>query len=94
MSEGDGPGNPQGPGADRAGRERVDVDPGDAAWAHNRWPTVGLFSGAGLGLVLGLLYQLGWILTTVSVIALAVGGCLGGLALAKFVYRDADRRPD
>ncbi len=69
------------------------ADLGDAAWAHNRWPTVGLFSGAGVGLVLGLVFESGWLWTSLYVVGLAVCGCLGGLGLAALVYRDSDDRP-
>lgn len=69
------------------------ADLGDAAWAHNRWPTVGLFSGAGVGLVLGLVFESGWLWTALFVVALAVGGCLGGAGLAALVYRHSDDPP-
>ncbi len=66
-------------------------DVGDAAWAHNRWPTIGLYAGAGLGVMLGVITVAGWLWTLVYAAALAAGGCFVGLAAAKIVYRQADR---
>ena len=63
----------------------------EAAWAHNRWPTVGLYSGAGVGLLMGIAFVSGWWLTIAFVVALAVTGCLVGLGLAGMMYRRAGR---
>ena len=59
----------------------------DAAWAHNRWPTIGLYTGAGVGLLMGIAFVSGWLWTIAFVAALAVLGCLVGLGLAGIVYR-------
>ena len=48
---------------------------GDAAWAHNRWPAVGLYTGAGFGLALGVIFWLGWLWTIVLIVGLAFAGC-------------------
>jgi len=61
----------------------------DAAWAHNRWPTIGLYTGAGVGLLVGVAFVSGWLWTIGFVVALAVTGCLLGLGLAGLVYRRA-----
>ena len=63
----------------------------DAAWAHNRWPTIGLYTGAGLGLLMGIAFVSGWLLTIGFIVALAVTGCLVGLGLASLVYRGSAR---
>ena len=63
----------------------------DAAWAHNRWPTIGLYTGAGVGLLMGIAFVSGWWLTIVFIVALAVTGCLVGLGLAGMMYRRAGR---
>jgi len=63
----------------------------EAAWAHNRWPTVGLYTGAGVGLLMGIAFVSGWWLTIAFVVALAVTGCLVGLGLAGMMYRRAGR---
>ena len=59
----------------------------DAAWAHNRWPTIGLYTGGGVGLLMGIAFVSGWLWTIGFVVALAVLGCLVGLGLAGIVYR-------
>ena len=64
-------------------------DVGDSAWAQNRWPTIGLFSGAGIGLLLGLVFVAGWLRTIAYVVALTITGCAVGLILAKLVYSRA-----
>jgi len=63
----------------------------DAAWAHNRWPTVGLYSGAGVGLLMGIAFVSGLWLTIAFIVALAVTGCLVGLGMAGMMYRRAGR---
>ncbi len=59
----------------------------DAAWAHNRWPTIGLYTGAGVGLLMGVAFVSGWWMTIAFIVALAVTGCLVGLGLAGIVFR-------
>lgn len=61
-------------------------DVGDAAWAHNRWPTVGLYTGGGVGLLLGVVFYSGVWWTILYVIALAAAGCLLGFAAAILMY--------
>lgn len=61
----------------------------DGAWAHNRWPTIGLYTGAGIGLLMGIAFVSGLLLTIAFIVALAVIGCVAGLALAAVVYRGA-----
>ena len=61
----------------------------DAAWAHNRWPTIGLYAGAGVGLLMGIAFVSGWLVTIAYIVALAVTGCLVGLGLAGIVFRRA-----
>jgi len=63
----------------------------DAAWAHNRWPTIGLYTGAGVGLFMGIAFVPGWWVTIAFIVALGVAGCLVGLGLAGVVYRRAGR---
>ena len=65
---------------------------GDAAWAHNRWPAIGLYAGAGIGLFLGVIFWLGWLWTIALIVGLALAGCFTGLAAAKLIYRGADER--
>ncbi len=64
--------------------------PGDAAWAQNRWPTIGLFTGLGLGIVLAVSIPVGWLLMILLPIAGSVVGCVLGLAFAKLFYKYAD----
>ncbi len=59
----------------------------DAAWAQNRWPTIGLHTGAGCGLLMGIAFVSGWMWTLVYMLVLAVVGCLVGLGLAGIVFR-------
>ena len=67
----------------------------DATWALNRWPTIGLYTGAGVGAALGVVFAVGWLWTFVSIVALAVTGCLAGFVLAKLIHgRTARRRED
>ncbi len=63
----------------------------DAAWAHNRWPTIGLYTGAGVGLLMGIAFVSGFWMTIGFIVALAVTGCLVGLGLAGMMYRRAGR---
>lgn len=60
---------------------------GDAAWAHNRWPAVGLCAGAGLGLILGGMVLLAGWWTIAYLIGGALLGCYGGLLAATMMYR-------
>lgn len=62
------------------------TDIGDAAWAYNRWPTIGLWSGGGIGLLLSVLFGAGWLLVIGSIAGGAIGGCLLGALLAIVVY--------
>ena len=64
-------------------------DISDATWAHNRWPTIGLYTGASIGAVLGVVFYVGWVWTILYVVGLAMAGCLLGLVMAKLVYRPA-----
>ncbi len=59
----------------------------DAAWAHNRWPTIGLNAGAGCGLLMGIAFVSGWVWTLVFMLVLAVVGCVAGLGLAGIMFR-------
>lgn len=67
---------------------------GDAAWAYNRWPIIGLFTGIGIGAVVGVSFPLGWIWGILVAIASGGVGCVLGLILAKLVYGRADQRDD
>ena len=58
----------------------------DASWAHNRWPTIGLYTGAGLGVVMGVVFVPGWMWALGYVIAGAIVGCLLALGLVKLIY--------
>ncbi len=67
----------------------------DATWAYNRWPTIGLYTGAGVGAALGVAFYVGWLWTIVYTIVLAAAGCLAGFVLARVVHgRTAQRRED
>ena len=59
----------------------------DATWAHNRWPTIGLYTGAGLAVVFGILLGVGWMWTIVGVVGLALLGCFGGVRGDTFALR-------
>jgi hypothetical protein len=59
----------------------------DAAWAHNRWPTIGLHAGAGCGLLMGIAFVSGWMWTLAFMLMLAVAGCLVGFGLAGLMFR-------
>lgn len=67
---------------------------GDAAWAYNRWPTIGLFTGLGIGAVLGVGFPLGWIWGILVVLGSGGVGCVLGLILAKLIYGRANQRDD
>ncbi len=62
------------------------TDVGDAAWAHNRWPTIGLYAGAGIGAMVALIFYPGWLLTITFVVVLAIAGGLVGFGAAKLLY--------
>ncbi|MHC4415327.1 MAG: hypothetical protein ACYS0G_08590 [Planctomycetota bacterium] len=63
---------------------------GDAAWAHNRWPAIGLNVGAGFGVAAGVIFWAGWFWTIILVVLLAFAGCFTGVVAAKLVYRRVD----
>ncbi len=67
-------------------------DIGDAAWAYNRWPTIGLFTGIGIGVVLSVSFPVGWIRGVLIALAGGVVGCVLGLILAKLTYGRANHR--
>ena len=67
---------------------------GDAAWAYNRWPTIGLFTGLGIGVVLSVSFPVGWIRGVLIALAGGVVGCVLGLILAKLIYGRANQRDD
>jgi len=61
-------------------------DPGAAAWAHNRWPTIGLVTGAGIGAALWMLFALSWYLGLAAVVAGALAGIIAGALAAMAVH--------
>ncbi len=65
---------------------------GDAAWAYNRWPTIGLFTGIGIGVVLSVSFPVGWIRGVLIALGSGVVGCVLGLILAKLTYGRANHR--
>jgi len=65
---------------------------GDAAWAYNRWPTIGLFTGIGIGVVLSVSFPVGWVRGILIALAGGVVGCVLGLILAKLIYGRANQR--
>ena len=67
---------------------------GDAAWAYNRWPTIGLFTGLGIGVVLSVSFPVGWIRGILIALGSGVVGCVLGLILAKLIYGRANHRDD
>ncbi len=70
-------------------KEKSASDIGDAAWAYNRWPTVGLFTGGCLSALLGLIFPVGWLwVVGFLVIGSIVGGFLGYLS-ARIIYGKA-----
>lgn len=68
-------------------------DGSDAAWAHNRWPTVGIYTGAGTGLVLGVTLFAGILWTIAYIVGLAILGGVCGFVAAAIVYRNAGGDP-
>ncbi|MCH8315793.1 MAG: hypothetical protein IIA64_07455 [Planctomycetes bacterium] len=67
---------------------------GDAAWAYNRWPTIGLFTGLGIGVVLSVSFPVGWIRGILIALGSGIVGCVLGLLLAKLIYGRANHRDD
>ena len=67
---------------------------GDAAWAYNRWPTIGLFTGLGIGVVLSVSFPVGWIRGILIALGSGIVGCVLGLVLAKLIYGRANQRDD
>ena len=67
---------------------------GDAAWAYNRWPTIGLFTGLGIGVVLSVSFPVGWIRGILIALGSGIVGCVLGLILAKLIYGRANQRDD
>ena len=67
---------------------------GDAAWAYNRWPTIGLFTGIGIGVVLSVSFPVGWIRGILIALAGGGVGCVLGLILARLIYGRANQRDD
>ena len=67
---------------------------GDAAWAYNRWPTIGLFTGLGIGVVLSVSFPVGWIRGILIALGSGIVGCVLGLILAKLIYGRANHRDD
>lgn len=65
---------------------------GDAAWAYNRWPTIGLFTGLGIGVVLSVSFPVGWIRGILIALGSGIVGCVLGLLLAKLIYGRANHR--
>lgn len=59
----------------------------DAVWAHNRWPTIGLYTGAGVGVLVSVVWWLGLLWALAAVGGLAVVGLLVGYGLARLIYR-------
>ena len=68
-------------------------DLGDATWAHNRWPTIGLYTGAGVGAVLGIMFLVGWLWTILYIVTLAITGCIVGLVAAKVTFWGSPQGP-
>ncbi len=77
---------------DRPSNSRKGI--GDAAWTYNRWPTIGLFTGIGIGAVLGVSFPLGWILGVLVALTAGGVGCVLGLILATLIYGRASHRDD
>jgi len=67
---------------------------GDAAWAYNRWPTIGLFTGIGICVVLSVSFGGGWIRGILIALAGGVVGCVLGFAAARVFYGRAGRERD
>ncbi len=66
----------------------------DAAWAYNRWPTIGLFTGIGICVVLSVSFPVGWILGILMALAGGVVGCVLGFVSARVIYGRAGREPN
>ena len=75
-------------------KPETDAGFSDATWAYNRWPTIGLYTGAGVGVALGVVFYWWWLWTALLAGGLAVAGCLGGFGLARLVHGRAARRPE
>ena len=75
-------------------KEQSASDIGDAAWAYNRWPTIGLYTGGGLGAMLGMVFPpFGWLRLLIFIVAGAIGGCVLGFITARVIFgRSADER--
>ena len=67
---------------------------GDAAWAYNRWPTIGLFAGIGICVVLSFSFPVGWIWGILLTLAGGVVGCVLGFAAARVFYGRIGRQQD
>lgn len=68
-------------------KSQTTPDPGDAAWAYNRWPTVGLFTGAGLAAILGVVFPpFGWFKLIAFIVVGAIGGCVLGFITARIIF--------
>ncbi len=65
---------------------------GDAAWAYNRWPTIGLFTGLGIGVVRSVSFPVGWIRGILIALGSGIVGCVLGLILARLTYGPANHR--
>ncbi len=76
--------------SDPGDRAEPAADISDATWAHNRWPTIGLYTGAGIGFAVGVVFVAGWLLTIAYTVGLGVLGLLVGLGLAVLIYGRAD----
>ena len=71
--------------SDRKKQSTSDI--GDAAWAYNRWPTIGLFTGAGLGAMLAVVFPpFGWFKLIAFFVAGAIGGCALGSVTARVIF--------
>ena len=77
-------------------KEQSTSDIGDAAWAYNRWPTVGLFTGAGLAAMLGVVFPpFGWFKLIAFIVTGAIGGCLLGFITARVIFgRNVNERDE
>ena len=75
-------------------KEQSTSDIGDAAWAYHRWPTVGIFTGSGLGAVLALIFPpFGWLKLIAFTVGGAIGGCILGFISARVIFgRAVDER--
>lgn len=75
-------------------KEKPASDIGDAAWAYNRWPTVGLFTGGGLGAMLGVVFPpFGWLKLVAFIVVGLLAGCAVGFFTARVVFgRNVNKR--